>query len=146
MKNIFSIENRLKPVNYLVKIMDGKLDNDTINNIKEKVLNLGINSYSGTVHVESTVFYTSLDLSLDIGKKFKGGAWGFESIGYLNFTGTLLTSDIDRLTTEGTLYTMADTAVGISILFLNTSLSPLGSFEGIGGPMIGVASGHGNWS
>ncbi|MBI6549016.1 VapA/VapB family virulence-associated protein [Xenorhabdus lircayensis] len=146
MKNTFSTENKLQAVKNLAKIMDGKLDDDIINNIQEKLLNFSLESYLGTASIDSSVFYTSLDVSLDIGRKFHGGAWGLESIGNSRYIGGLLTNDIKILITEGNKFTIGDTAIGISILFLNSSFIPVGYFEGFGGPMIGLASGSGHWS
>ncbi|WP_237388099.1 hypothetical protein [Xenorhabdus sp. Sc-CR9] len=145
MKNSFSIENRLETFKNITKILAGKLDDNTINNIKEKLLNFSLGSYSGTAYLDSDIFYTTLELSLDIGKKFKGAAWGVESLGISSFVGYIL-ADIDTLIEEGNNYIIGDTAGGVSITFLNSSYLPVGSFEGIGKPMIGVGKGSGHWS
>ncbi|MBD2803956.1 VapA/VapB family virulence-associated protein [Xenorhabdus szentirmaii] len=145
MTNLLSIDDKIKLVNQLVNSMDEKPDNNTINNIKEKVLNFGINNYSGTATIDSSVFYTTLELQLEIGKKFTGKSWGIESWNKTIFYGELLTNDIDTLTTEGNYFSMVDTAGGVGILFSSASFEPLGTFAGVGKLMIGLASGHGEW-
>ncbi|PHM47865.1 VapA/VapB family virulence-associated protein [Xenorhabdus miraniensis] len=146
MKNEFSTENRLAAIKNLEKIMDGKLDKDIINDIQEKLLIFSIEPYLGEAHIDSAIFYTTLTLSLDIGKKFHGKSWGVESLGETTYHGGILTSDFNELITESKKFTMADTAGGISILFLTSSFKPVGYFEGIGLPMIGAAAGSGSWS
>ncbi|MBD2784033.1 VapA/VapB family virulence-associated protein [Xenorhabdus sp. DI] len=147
MKNLFSTENRLATIKNFAKIMDGKVDNDVIDNIKEKLLNLSVDSYAGTASINSSVFYTTLTVSLNVGKTFKGSAWGIESwtFGDNTYSGGLLTSDFDALITKGNNFVIGNISAGISIVFLNSSLKPMGYFEGLGDLAIGGAKGSGSW-
>ncbi|OTA20589.1 hypothetical protein Xbed_01393 [Xenorhabdus beddingii] len=144
-----SDEQNLEIVDILSDMLKGKLEQQTIDNARKKLLEPRPTEQSfinSGLLVSSFVFYHKYTLNVSGGKVFHGKGGGLLSLGKGAYIGHIFTDDFDILYTYGKKVTVILTPITSGVQFWDDNYNIVGHFAGGGGgSLVGTGGGHGYW-